>query len=109
MKKLVTIMFIIIILMITVPYIFVEVQTVMNGKTFEKEYKQTGKIKDISFYRVYYCLGDTAKVYYIDKDGTSGNFVWFKKDSDGKWVLNEWKIVWTTYSGVDSIYYPYYR
>ena len=67
------------ILIIFVPYIFVEGNTLLFGSEFKNQYKQTNMIDDIEYYKVFYNTNKTAKVYYVESDHEAGHFIWFKK------------------------------
>ncbi len=108
MKRLVTICVLILLLLLTIPYLFVEIETAKYGKEFATIYKDNTTIKDVEYCKVYYCIGEKAKVYYVEKGKRQGHFVNYKKYGN-KWELDTWEVIWSKDTGKDGIFYPFYR
>ena len=96
------------ILIIFVPYIFVEGNTLLFGSEFKNQYKQTNMIDDIEYYKVFYNTNKTAKVYYVEADHEAGHFIWFKKEKS-KWKMTKWTTVWSQYGSASGITFPFYK
>lgn len=107
-KKKAILILIIVIIVILIPYLFVEVNTLLFGAEFEKEYEQTNMISDVEYYKVFYDTGKKAKVYYVDGSIRAGNFVWFQKKGD-EWTMEKWETVWSEQGSADGITFPFYR
>lgn len=107
-KKIVISLIVVVILLIALPYIFVEVNTALWGEKFENEYKQTNIISKIEYYKVFYYTGNKAKVYYVEEKHNSGNYIWFHK-VNSKWKMVDWKTVWSEYGSASGITYPIYK
>lgn len=107
-KKIVVSLIIIIIVVVAIPYIFVECNTALYGNEFKNEYQQTNMIPKIEYYKVFYCTGNKAKVYYVEENHESGNYLWFQR-VDSKWKMTEWKTVWSKFGSASGITYPIYK
>ena len=101
-KKIKIIVIVALILIILVPYIFVEGNTLLFGSEFKNQYKQTNMIDDIEYYKVFYNTNKTAKVYYVESDHEAGHFIWFKKEKS-KWKMTKWTTVWSQYGSALSL------
>lgn len=108
MKKKITNIVTAILAIIIVPYLFVETNTLLFGKDFKEEYKQTHMISGVQYYKVFYYTGKTAKVYYVDSTPRAGHFVWFKK-KDGEWNMETWETVWSDWGSASGVTFPFYR
>ena len=108
MKKLKKIIVVLIILIIIVPYLYVEINTLIWGNEFENEYKQTNMISEIEYYKVFYVIKNKAKVYYVDKGHEGGHYVWFEKEKSD-WRMLHWDTVWSEYGSASGVTYPFYR
>lgn len=53
-------------------------------------------------------MGNKAKVYYVEENHDSGNYLWFHK-VNSKWKMIEWKTVWSKYGSASGITYPIYK
>ena len=53
-KKSIKLIIIVVFLVIILPYLFVECNTILFGDEFKNEYKQTNMISDIKYYKVFY-------------------------------------------------------
>lgn len=105
-KRVLLIVIIIIMLVVVFPYVVVEVNTVIWGDEFREEYKQTGMIRDIRYYKVFYVLDENAKIYYVDQD--TGTFVYFVKEGE-RWKMQEYETVWSESGSASGITFPFYR
>ena len=103
-KVIITAIFIVLL----VPYIFVEGNTILFGGEFMNEYRQTDMIDEISYFKVFYVTKNVAKVYYVDRNHSMGNFVWFKK-KNSKWEIIKWDTVWSEQGSASGMTFPYYR
>lgn len=108
MKKKLILIILIIAIIIAIPYIYVEVNTAAYGNIFENEYQQTNMISKIEYYKVFYFTGKAAKVYYVEENHSSGNFLWFEKE-DSDWKMVKWTTVWSKDGSASGITYPIYR
>lgn len=107
-KKIVISLVVLIVLIVVLPYMVVECNTVFWGANFENEYKQTNIISKIEYYKVFYCTGNKAKVYYVEEKHNSGNYIWFHK-VNSKWEMEDWRTVWSKYGSASGITYPIYK
>ncbi|WP_288684140.1 hypothetical protein [uncultured Eubacterium sp.] len=107
-KKSIKLIIIVVFLVIILPYLFVECNTILFGDEFKNEYKQTNMISDIKYYKVFYKTKNTAKVYYVDSNKETGNYIWFEKNKSN-WVMTNWETVWSEYGSASGITYPYYK
>lgn len=104
-KRMFWIFVIIIMFVLILPYAVVEVNTIIWGDEFKEEYKQTGMISDINYYKVFYVIDDKAKIYYVDRD--TGTFVYFVRDGD-MWKLDEYQTVWSQNGSASGVTFPFY-
>ena len=107
-KRIINLLIILVILIVIVPYLFVECNTLIFGNTFKDEYKQTNMISSIEYYKVFYVIKNKAKVYYVDENHESGHYIWFKKEKS-EWKMTSWKTVWSEYGSASGITYPFYK
>ena len=78
------------------------------GAEFKNEYKKTNMISKIEYYKVFYYTRNKAKVYYVEENHDSGNYLWFHK-VNSKWEIIEWETVWSKYGSASGITYPIYK
>lgn len=107
-KKIKRILIIFIFIVIVLPYLFVEANTIMFGDDFERLYEQTNMISQIEYYKIFYYTNKEAKVYYVEENHKTGNFVWFEKDGSN-WKMKKWETVWSEYGSASGITFPFYR
>ena len=105
-KKISRIMIVIMLILILLPYIVVETNTLLWGEQFKDEYKQTNMIDDVKFHKVFYINDEKAKIYYSSK--FSGDFVYFVNNK-GKWEMECWDTVWSKNGSAEGITFPFYR
>lgn len=107
-KNILKLIIILMFLVVIVPYLFVEGNTLMFGNDFKDEYKQTNMISSIQYYKVFYVIDNKAKVYYVEKNHESGHYLWFEKENS-KWKMTHWTTVWSEYGSASGITFPFYR
>lgn len=107
-KKIIWIVFIVLLLFIITPYIFVEINTLRYGEAFEEEYKQTGMIDSMAYFKVFSFSQHEAKIYYVEEGHDAGHFVWFEQ-KDEQWIMKKWETVWSEYGSASGITFPFYR
>lgn len=83
-----------------------EINTLLHGAGFKDEFRQTNMIAGNPTPKVLKYSNEKAKVYYVDKQG--GDIISFKFE-DGKWIMYEWKTVWTKGGSADGFIWPYIR
>ena len=82
----------------------IELLTALHSHEFEGEYRQTHMIGGHPKPKVMQYSSDTAKVYYVDKNG--GDVLYFEKKK-GKWEMTSWDTVWARGGSADGFIWPY--
>ena len=107
MKKTKRIILILIVIII-MPYLFVEMNTFLFGGKLAKSYKMTNLISDVEYYKVFHYTWNKSKVYYVDGNVRAGHFIWFKKKGD-EWEIEKWETVWSEEGSASGFTVPFYR
>ena len=97
----------IVVVVFVIWYLFfgrIELLTALHSHEFEGEYKQTHMIGGHPKPKVMQYSSDTAKVYYVDKNG--GDVLWFKKKDD-QWIMTDWDTVWSSSGSADGFIWPF--
>lgn len=89
------------------PYVKVEILTKLYGTQFKGLEIQTGFLKESEYLKVFKYGSDKAKVYYVEKNHSSGNMLYFDKVNNS-WQLDKWDTVWSYSGSADGIIWPYY-
>ena len=85
-----------------------EVLTNRYGIEFQELYKDNTMLNEIDYLKVLGYTSDTARIYYVAKDRSSGNILVFNKEND-KWSCTSWKTVWSKSGSADGFVWPYIR
>ena len=85
-----------------------EILTYQYGSQFEKVYLENTMIGDVDYLKILNYTNDTAQVYYVSKNRSSGNILKFHKEKN-KWVCSEWNTVWSKSGSADGFIWPYVR
>ena len=104
-KRIIKVVAVIILLVIIAPYLFVETNTLLYGDDFANEYKQTGMIGSVKYFKVFYNFNGKAKVYYVDEN--TGTYVFYRKKGK-KWKLTDFETVWSEDGSASEITFPIY-
>ena len=87
-----------------VPYIKVEILTLLHGQEFSGLEQQTKS----EYFKVFaYDREHLAQVYYVEKNHSSGNLFTFIKE-DEEWKLYQWDTIWSLSGSADDIIWPFY-
>lgn len=87
-----------------------EYLTIKYYNDFEYAYKpNTMLAEEMEFFKVLFCDGHYAKVYYVGKNYSDGEILTFIKEDD-KWIYDQWyATVWTNSGGnADKVVWPYW-
>lgn len=91
-----------------VPYIKVEILTLLHGKEFSGLEKQTNMLAESEYFKVFaFDREHLAQVYYVEKNHSSGNLFTFIKE-DEEWKLYQWDTIWSLSGSADDIIWPFY-
>lgn len=121
------IIFLILAIILAIPYIQVERLTQKYGKEFKKLYSQNGFYEDIEYLKilkykdinacVYYPNEEIKKniqqdedsvvVLYVEENHSSCAIYIFLEDDQG-WKLEKWETIWSFLGNSEGIMWPYY-
>ena len=112
MKKIIKIIFIIIIVCFFVIWGLAiakcEILTHQHGKEFNTIYKENTMMGEIDYLKVLDYSETSARVYYVSKNKTGGDILIFSK-KDGIWVYERWeRTVWSKTGSASDIIWPYW-
>ncbi len=103
-----------VIVVIALPIIFwvsslikCEILTYKHYQDFENAYKQNTMLGEMEYFKVLYCDGDKAEVYYVGKGITDANILTFEK-ANGSWVETSWEVIWSVSGSASEVIYPYW-
>jgi len=82
----------------------IDLLTLMHSNEFKDEYNQTHMLSGHPKPKVMEYSPDSAKVYYVDKNG--GDVLWFKKKDD-QWIMTDWDTVWSSSGSADGFIWPF--
>ena len=85
-----------------------EVLTNRYGTEFQELYKDNTMLDEIDYLKVLGYTDDTARIYYVAKDRSSGNILVFGNEN-GKWSCKNWETVWSKSGSADGFIWPYIR
>ena len=100
-----------ILLIIFVPYIKVEILTMLYGEQFEELHNASGWVDEINFYKIMKYKDDYAEVYYVSIDDAGeneGGFLYKFIKEDDEWILDNWNCIWSKHGNADEFIWPYY-
>ena len=89
------------------PYGQVEILTVKYGKQFAQEYRQSGLIENIEYYKVFSYDEHYAQVYYVEEGHSTRNFMVFARKGQ-EWKLESWQCLWSASGSADDFVWPFY-
>lgn len=94
------------------PFMKCEYLTAQHGHEFDfgqDVEENTMLTSEPEWFRIMSYNDELAKIYYIDKNFSTGNILSFKKHA-GKWTFNSWeRTMWTTMGGsADEVVWPYF-
>ena len=121
------IIFIMLITILSIPYIQVERLTQKYGTEFEKLYSQNGFYEDIEYLKILKYKNMNACVYYpneeikediqqdensvvvlyVEENHSSCAIYIFSQD-DQEWKLEKWETIWSFSGNSDGLMWPYY-
>ena len=106
-KKLKLSVAILLAVIILLPYLLVEINTVLHKNEFEQLYTQTWEITEDNYCKVFCKRKNRAKVFYATHTSTfMCYFVW--ENADEKWVLDECDILWSEHGSASDFSFPFY-
>lgn len=109
-KKIILLVIVLVLLIVlSFPYIKAGYLTVKYGDEFANGYEQTGMIDDIEYFRVIEYNDKEAVVCYIVKNHGALVKIWFEQNEDGVWQEIKWDCVWSKTGSADNFCWPYYR
>ena len=91
-----------------IPYAKAELLTAWHGEEFAQEYKQSGMIDQIEYFKITSYNNEDACVFYVTDTHSSGVRMNFSGGS-GNWKLSNWSAVWSANGSADGFCWPYYR
>lgn len=104
-----TMLSLVLLLGIAIPYGKVEFLTATHGDEFVTGHLQTRMIDEIEYLKVMKYSPHEAEVYYVEEGKTAGHLIEFTKDDAGNWKYVEWATVWSMSGSASGFIWPYYR
>ena len=95
----------VLLLIITFPYIKAEYLTIRYGHEFIGLESQTNMLNSSRYHKVFNYSDTTATVFYVSD---SGDLIAFVKN-EGVWKLKKWETIWSKSGSADGFIWPYYR
>ena len=68
---------------------------------------QNSMISNIEYLKVLNYNDDTATIYYVTQNKTSGNICEFKKDTSS-WMELNWNTIWSSNGNASNFIFPYW-
>lgn len=84
-----------------------EILTNKYYSDFEYACRKNSMLGEMEYFKVLECDGIKAKVYYVEKDKTTANVLFFEKTNDD-WNEIDWETVWSTGGSASNIVWPYW-
>ena len=85
-----------------------EILTLMNGKQFIGQERQTNLLAESDYLKVLKYSSSRAEVYYVIEEHGYGNVLTFNK-VDGYWDLESYNTIWSSSGGSASgVIWPYW-
>ncbi|MBE7021178.1 MAG: hypothetical protein E7411_07080 [Ruminococcaceae bacterium] len=85
-----------------------EILTYLYGEQFAQMYREYTMIDDIDYFKVLNYSKDSARVYYVGLERSSGSVLRFCKEN-GNWRNRGWNVIWSTSGSADGFMWPYIR
>lgn len=105
------IVLIIVVLLLLVPYIKVELHTVLFGGQFRSLYDASGWIEDFRYFKVMKYNDSYADVLYVaesEQARSTATFLYHFQKDKGQWELESWECLWSRSGNAEKFFYPYY-
>lgn len=74
---------------------------------FKYAYQANSMLGDMEYFKVLNCDDSTAQIYYVSKDMSNANILYFEK-SDGSWIEKGWETVWSASGSASDVIWPYW-
>ena len=109
-----TIIKIVLILIIVLTFIWgieilkCEILTCRYGIDFDTIYREFTMLEEIEYLKVLNYTDSFARVYYVSKNRSSGDILFFAKEKN-KWIVENWKTIWSKSGSADDFVWPYIR
>ena len=111
MRKRKLVLFLVLVLIICViilPYVRVEILTMLHKDEFATEYTQTNMVDDIEYLKVMEYSDQIAKVYYVIQNHEGAELITFER-REHIWTMVKWESVWSKTGSASEFIWPYYR
>ena len=92
-------------LFLYIPYLKVEVNTLIYHDEFQNSYKLTNMFDNPKFFKVFYVKSGRAKILY---GNDHEEIVVFMKEKNNKWTYDCWDSVWSDMGSASEYTYPFY-
>ena len=98
---------IVLLVLLILPYLFVEINTVLYKDEFEQLYTQAWEITDDNYCKVFYKRKNKSKVFYATDTSTfMCYFVW--ENADEEWALDKCDVLWSEHGSASDFSFPFY-
>lgn len=97
---------------VAVPYVRVEILTLLHREEFSDLYEVSGYIENIKYYKVMNYNEERADIFYVAQSVNDGSvpatFLYhFNKQSE-TWILESWECIWSKHGNAEKIIWPFY-
>ncbi|MBQ8502935.1 MAG: hypothetical protein IJ491_01510 [Clostridia bacterium] len=107
MKKLKHLIFVLFVMVLFLPYFFVEINTMLYKDEFDNLYLQTQEISDDNYCKVFDKNEKYSKVFYATETSTFMCY-FFRDDTLDKWILDRCEILWSSSGSASKFSFPFY-
>jgi len=107
LKKLKILIVFLFVIILILPYLFVEINTLLYKNEFENLYLETWEISGDNYCKVFIRSEKYSKVFYATEDSTF--MCYFLKDETlDKWVLDRCEVLWSGSGSASEFSFPFY-
>lgn len=99
---------------ILLPYLWVEINTLIYKEEFKDLYLQTyetaednHRINKDNYCKVFYKIGNKAKIFYATNISTFMCY-FSKKSDDDEWIIYDADVLWTKSGSASNLSFPFY-
>ena len=84
-----------------------EILTSKYSAELENAHIENTMIGDVDSFKVLYCNGEKAEIYYLCNDNTASFILNFEKQNN-EWKETSWDCIWSKQGSADKILWPYW-
>lgn len=84
-----------------------EYLTYKHHDDFEYAYHGNTMLGKMEYFKVLHCSEDTAEVYYVSQNMSSGDVFSFHRQDD-QWSVTDWNTIWSATSSASEVIWPYW-